>query len=111
MLNSIDYEGLQWESDGDWYFSKGSDLIQIPEPGNKLLMEAIFLENLVSIRQVATQNLGYALDIASIVYPRHLNDTAREIFQKVVIGNEPDLSIRDSLVIRMMRRSARMISI
>ncbi|KAJ5369061.1 uncharacterized protein N7496_008821 [Penicillium cataractarum] len=92
MRDSIDYEGLQWESDGDWYFSNGSDPVQIPEPGNKLLMEAIFLENLVEIRQVATQKLGYALDMASIVYPRHLNDTAREIFQKVVIGNEPGLS-------------------
>jgi hypothetical protein len=93
MLDSINYEGLQWESDGNWYFTNDSDPIQIPEPGNKLAMEAIFLENLVNIRQVATEKLGHALNIASVVYPRHLNDSARAIFQQVVIENEPDISV------------------
>lgn len=97
MLDSINYEGLQWESDGDWYFSNGSDPIQIPEPGDKLAMEAIFLENLLNIREVATQKLGHSLKITSMVYPRHLNDTARDIFQKVAIENEPGISIARQL--------------
>lgn len=97
MLDSINYEGLQWESDGDWYFSNGSDPIQIPEPGDKLAMKAIFLDNLLNIREVATQKLGHSLEITSMVYPRHLNDTARDIFQKVAIENEPGISIARQL--------------
>lgn len=73
ILDSIDYDGTQWQSDGDWYFSNDNDPIQITEPGGKLAMEAIFVESLENVRQVATQKLGQSLEITSIVYPRHMN--------------------------------------
>lgn len=55
-------------------------------------MEAIFVENLENIRHVATQKLGQSLGIASIVYLRHMNDTARAIFG-VALENEPGISV------------------
>ncbi|KAJ5669046.1 hypothetical protein N7462_010116 [Penicillium macrosclerotiorum] len=83
MLDSINDEGLFFEHDGHWYYSNSSDPIQVPRPGNEHEMEQIFWDNFVKINASIQESLPGSYNVTSMVYPRHLNASALEMFTKM----------------------------